>query len=131
MIRPMPLLDLAFLWIDRPETPSNVGVLMLLEPPPGGSAPAAAARIVRSYRAARPGHPFDAVPDLSMLALPHWRPSERIDMRKHVLREKLAEPGDLEVLCRHVAQLHESPLDRTRPLFSVHVIEGLASGQLA
>lgn len=131
MNRPMPLLDLAFLWIDRPETPSNVGVLMLFDPPPGGTAAAAAGRIVRSYRAARPGHPFDAVPDLSMLPLPHWRPSERIDMRRHVLREKLAQPGDLESLCRHVAQLHEAPLDRTRPLFSVHVIEGLASGQLA
>jgi WS/DGAT/MGAT family acyltransferase len=127
----MPLLDLAFLWIDRPETPSNVGVLMLFDPPPGGTATAAAARIVRAYRAARPGHPFDAVPDLSMLPLPHWRPSERVDMKKHVLREKLAPPGSLESLCRHVAQLHEATLDRTRPLFSVHVIEGLASGQLA
>lgn len=127
----MPLLDLAFLWIDRPETPSNVGVLMLFDPPPGVTAAAAAARIVRTYRAARPGHPFDAVPDLSMLALPHWRPSERIDMRQHVLRGKLAPPGDLEALCRHVARLHETPLDRTRPLFRVHVIDGLASGQLA
>ncbi len=127
----MPLLDLAFLWIDRPETPSNVGVLMLFDPPQGGTAAAAAGRIVRSYRAARPGHPFDTVPDLSVLALPHWRPGERIDMRKHVLRERLAPPGDLEALCRHVAQLHEAPLDRNRPLFSVHVIEGLASGQLA
>jgi WS/DGAT/MGAT family acyltransferase len=131
MTRPMPLLDLAFLWIDRPETPSNVGVLMLFDPPQGGTAAAAAGRIVRSYRAARPGHPFDTVPDLSVLALPHWRPGERIDMRKHVLRERLAPPGDLEALCRHVAQLHEAPLDRNRPLFSVHVIEGLASGQLA
>jgi len=127
----MPLLDLAFLWIDRPETPSNVGVLMLFDPPPGGTAAAAASRIVRSYRTARPGHPFDAVPDLSMLALPHWRPSNRIDMKRHVLREKLARPGSLEDLCRHVARLHEVPLDRTRPLFKVHVIEGLASGQLA
>jgi len=127
----MPLLDLAFLWIDRPETPSNVGVLMLLDPPPRGTASAAATRIVRAYRASRPGHPFDAVPDLSMLALPHWRPTGRIDMRRHVLRERLAAPGDLEELCRHVARLHETPLDRTRPLFSVHVIEGLASGQLA
>lgn len=127
----MPLLDLAFLWIDRPETPSNVGVLMLFDPPPGGSASTAADRIVRTYRAARPGHPFDAVPDLSMLALPHWRPAQRIDMRRHVLREKLVAPGDVATLCRHVAQLHEAPLDRGRPLFSVHLIDGLDSGRLA
>jgi WS/DGAT/MGAT family acyltransferase len=127
----MPLLDLAFLWIDRPETPSNVGVLMLFDPPSDGSAAAAAQCIARAYRAARPGPPFDAVPDLSVLTLPRWRPTGRIDMRRHVIREKVAPPGDLEALCRHVARLHESPLDRTRPLFDVHVIDGLASGQLA
>jgi WS/DGAT/MGAT family acyltransferase len=127
----MPLLDLAFLWLDRPATPSNVGVVLLCDPPPGRTAASAARRIVRAYRAARPGHPFDTVPDLSVLALPHWRTTDRIDMRRHVRHEKLAPPGDVEELCRHVAQLHETPLDRTRPLFSVHVIEGLASGQLA
>ena len=30
-----------------------------------------------------------------------------------------------------VAQLHEPQLDRSRPLFEVHLIEGLASGQFA
>jgi WS/DGAT/MGAT family acyltransferase len=52
-------------------------------------------------------------------------------MRRHVLRENLATPGDIETLCRHVARLHETPLDRSQPLFRVHVLEGLASGQLA
>jgi len=130
MIRPMHLLDLAFLWIDRPETPSNVGVLMLFDPPAGKSAAAAAARIVRAYRAARPGHPFDVVPDLSAITVPHWREASRIDMRCHVVRETLPAAGGLEDLCRHVARLHETPLDRSRPLFTVHVIDGLASGQL-
>lgn len=127
----MPLLDLAFLWLDRPATPSNVGVVLLCDPPPGRTAASAADRIVRAYRAARPGHPFDTVPDLSVLALPHWRTTDRIDMRRHVRREKLAAPGDVEELCRHVARLHETQFDRARPLFSVHVIDGLASGQLA
>jgi len=131
MNRPMQLLDLAFLLIDRPETPSNVGVLLLLDPPTGRSPAAAAGQIVRAYRAARAGHPFDSVPDLSVRALPYWRPADRIDMRRHVLLEKLAAPGDFDELCRHVARLHETPLDRSRPLFMVHVVEGLASGQLA
>jgi WS/DGAT/MGAT family acyltransferase len=127
----MPLLDLAFLWLDRPATPSNIGVVLLCDPAPGCTAASAASRIVRAYRAARPSYPFDTVPDLSLLTLPHWRPADRIDMRRHVRRETLADPGDLEELCRHVARMHETPLDRTRPLFSMHVIDGLASGQLA
>ena len=127
----MPLLDLAFLLIERPETPSNVGALLLFEPPPGRSATSTADRIARVYRAARPGPPFDSVPDLSVMPLPHWRPVDRVEMRRHVLRERLDAPGGLKELCRHVAQLHEAPLARTRPMFSVHIIDGLASGQLA
>jgi WS/DGAT/MGAT family acyltransferase len=131
MTRPMPLLDLASLLIERPETPSNVGALMLLDPPPGLTAAAAANQVARAYRAARPAPPFDEVPDLSVLALPRWRPAEHVDPRRHVLRGTIAPPGDLEELCRHVARLHEPLLDRTRPMFSVHVLDGLATGQLA
>ena len=127
----MPLLDLAFLLLDRPETPSNVGALMLFDPRPGRSASAAADRIARAYRAAAPTPPFDAIPDLSVLALPRWRQAGRIDLRRHVQRQTLESPGNVIDLCRHVARLHEPTLDRSRPLFEVHVIDGLASGQVA
>jgi WS/DGAT/MGAT family acyltransferase len=131
MNRQMPLLDLAFLLIDRPETPANVGAVLLFDPPPGHSASSVARQVVRAYRAAQPSMPFDSIPDLAVLALPRWRPATRVDLRQHVLRATLAAPGDLAQLCGLVARLHESPLDRSRPLFSVHVIDGLASGQLA
>jgi WS/DGAT/MGAT family acyltransferase len=127
----MPLLDLAFLLLDRPETPSNVGALMLFDPRPGRSASAAADRIARAYRAVAPTPPFDSIPDLSVLALPRWRQAGRVDLRRHVQRQTLESPGNVIDLCRHVARLHEPTLDRSRPLFEVHVIDGLASGQVA
>ena len=127
----MPLLDLAFLLLDRPETPANVGALLLFDPPAGRRASAAASRIARTYRAAAPSPPFDSIPDLSVLALPRWRQAGSIDLSRHVLRETLEPPGTLVDLCRHVARLHEPQLDRSRPLFEVHVIDGLASGQVA
>ena len=131
MNRQIALLDLAFLLLDRPETPANVGALMLFDPPPGRSASSVASQVVRAYRTAQPGTPFDSIPDLAVLALPRWRPATHVDLRQHVLRVTLAAPGDLAQLCRRVAKLHEAPLDRSRPLFSVHVIDGLASGQVA
>lgn len=131
MNRQIALLDLAFLLLDRPETPANVGALMLFDPPPGRAASSVASQVVRAYRAAQPGTPFDSIPDLAVLALPRWRPAPHVDLRQHVLRVTLAAPGDLAQLCERVARLHEAPLDRSRPLFSVHVIDGLASGQLA
>jgi WS/DGAT/MGAT family acyltransferase len=131
MTRQIALLDLAFLLLDRPETPANVGALLLFDPPPGRAAASVATQVVRAYRAAQPGLPFDSIPDLAVLALPRWRPAPHVDLRQHVLRATLSAPGDLAGLCRLVALLHEAPLDRSRPLFSLHVIDGLASGQLA
>jgi len=130
MTRPMPLLDLGFLLIERPETPSNVGALLLFEPPPGRPAASAADRIARAYRAARPGPPFDSVPDLSVLALP----TGDLPGGGHAAARPAGKAGCARrsrATVSHVAQLHETPLERTRPLFSVHVIDGLASGQLA
>jgi diacylglycerol O-acyltransferase len=131
MTRLIPPLDLAFLWIDRPETPANVGVIMLFEPARGSTAASAARQVIRAYRSAHPAPPFDCVPDLVSLGLPHWRTAGDIDLRDHVRHEHLPAPGSLEQLCSHVARLHEEPLPRSRPLFRVHAIDGLESGQLA
>lgn len=131
MLRPIPLVDLAFLWIDRPETPANVGALLLFDPPDGQDPARLAREVVRAYRSRPPTPPFDSFPDLPTLGLPQWRRAEHIDLRRHVLLEKLAAPGDLDQLRRRVARLHETVLDRKRPLFEVHVIHGLATRQFA
>lgn len=131
MARPIPLLDLAFLWLDRVETPANVGVLMLFDPPPGRSGRQEARRLLRSLRAASPGAPFDRVPEFPLLGLPHWRAAASIDMSYHVRQETLAAPGRQAQLCERVAELHRERLDRTRPLFRLCVIDGLDTGQVA
>ena len=131
MLRPIQPLDLAFLWIDRPETPSNVGALLLFDPPAGADAGRLARQVVRAYRAARPSSPFDGIPELPVLGLPQWRSGGRFDPRRHVFLEQLDAPGDHAQLHRLVARLHEPPLDRSRPLFAVHVIHGLADGRFA
>jgi diacylglycerol O-acyltransferase / wax synthase len=131
MPRPIQPLDLAFLWLDRPDTPANVGALLLFDPPPGRSSGSVVRQVVRAYRKTRPSAPFDRIPDLPVFGLPQWRDAARIDLRRHVRLERLAPPGDLDQLCRHVARLHEGMLDRMHPLFSLNVIDGLASGRWA
>jgi diacylglycerol O-acyltransferase len=131
MHRPIPLLELAFLWIDRPNTPSNVGVLMLFEPPQGQDASRTAREVLKAYRAARPVAPFDSVPVLPFLGLAHWGPAGRYRPERHVLHHRLPAPASPARLREFVARLHEPQLDRSRPLFELHLIEGLASGQFA
>ncbi len=131
MVRAIPVVDLVFLWIDRKEAPANVGVMLLFEPPPGRTADKAVREILKAYRATPPTPPFDVVPAVQPLGIPHWQVPQRIDMKRHVLRETLAPPGTLDQLHAHVAVLHRDMLDRTRPLFEIHLIDGLESGRFA
>lgn len=130
MARAISINDLVFLWVDRKEAPANVGCVLLFEPPPGQRADRAVREIARAYRATPPTWPFDVVPD-SAVPGAHWRTPERIDMRRHVLRETLPAPGTLAQLNERLADLHRDMIDRSRPLFAIHLIDGLESGQFA
>lgn len=127
----IPVVDLAFLLVDRAEAPANVGIAMLFEPPPGVSAAQAARDIVRAYRAAGPTAPFDVVPEVPPLGVPHWVSPPSVDMKRHVRRATLPAPGTPEQLDEHIADLHRERFDRSRPLFEVHLVDGLASGHFA
>ena len=48
-----------------------------------------------------------------------------IDVEYHIRHIALPEPGDWRQLMIQIARLHSRPLDRTRPLWEVYVIEGL------
>ncbi|MGH9080175.1 MAG: WS/DGAT/MGAT family O-acyltransferase [Acidimicrobiales bacterium] len=54
-----------------------------------------------------------------------------LDIDYHVRRVALPRPGGLDQLADLVADIASRPLDRQRPLWEFHVVEGLARGQLA
>ncbi|WP_019200939.1 wax ester/triacylglycerol synthase family O-acyltransferase [Tsukamurella sp. 1534] len=62
---------------------------------------------------------------------PVWVEDENFDIEAHVHRVAAPAPGgkhELAELCAHVAGL---PLDRSKPLWEMWVIEGLADGRIA
>jgi WS/DGAT/MGAT family acyltransferase len=131
MPRVIPLTDLLFLWADRKEAPANVGVVLMFEPTEGRSADKAVREVLRVYRATAPTAPFNQLADAPPLGLAHWRDPDEIDMRRHVLRGTLPAPGTIAQLNERLAELHRGMLDRRRPLFEIHLIDGLQSGQFA
>jgi hypothetical protein len=130
MTKRIPPLDLMFLLTESADNPKHVGAVLPFKLPPSGGA-----RIVReiaeAYRAARPLPPFDFVPDLALTGMPRWKVAETTDMGYHVQHVALpAGSSDYDFL-RLIEDLHETVLDRNRPGFRVHVIEGLAGGRFA
>jgi diacylglycerol O-acyltransferase len=59
------------------------------------------------------------------LDLPYWVDDPHFDLEFHVRHIALPKPGDWRQLCIQAARLHARPLDRTRPLWELYVIEGL------
>lgn len=56
---------------------------------------------------------------------PYWVKDEHFDLEAHISHGRLPEPGDWRQFCIHVARHHSKPLDMTRPLWDMYVLEGL------
>ncbi|HEX3334996.1 MAG TPA: wax ester/triacylglycerol synthase family O-acyltransferase, partial [Jatrophihabitans sp.] len=62
---------------------------------------------------------------------PVWVDDEDFDIEHHVRRVTASAPGDREQLARVCGEIAGQPLDRSRPLWEMWVIEGLADGSIA
>ena len=56
---------------------------------------------------------------------PYWADAGEIDAEFHIRHIALPHPGDGRQLMIQTARLHSRPLDRSRPLWEIYVIEGL------
>ncbi len=56
---------------------------------------------------------------------PYWVEDQYFDQVYHVRHIALPKPCNWQKLCSMVANLHAQPLNRNRPLWEVHVIDGL------
>ncbi len=57
-----------------------------------------------------------------------WRDVGEIDLSRHVREVRLPAPGDDRALQDYVGGFLATPLPRDRPLWDIHLIEGLAEG---
>lgn len=64
------------------------------------------------------------------LGSPVWVDARSFDIRRHVRSDPVSEPGDEAALLAKVAELNEPPLDRSRPLWELRFLTGLANGRL-
>lgn len=62
---------------------------------------------------------------------PYWINDPDFDLDFHIRHLGLAPPGADDQLAEQVARIIARPMDRTRPLWEVYVIEGLADGRWA
>lgn len=127
------LLDLAFFVAENEASPKHVAGLHIHQIPKGGGANFAKQLYEEFLTHTDVQPPFDRVINfVSPTIMPSWGTAESVDLEQHVFFHKLkAGANDREALYALAAQLHEPMLDRSRPLWEVHVIAGLWDKQFA
>lgn len=132
-VKPLSGLDSLFLHLETAATPMHVGALHLLQAAPGERDDFVAR--VRNHIGDRlhllPVFTRRLAPMPLGFANPVWVEADEVDLDDHVRRIRLPAPGTHAQLEATVARLHGQRLDRARPLWQLHVIEGLESGQRA
>jgi len=129
-MKPLSPVDAMFLWVERRHQPMHVGALMLLTPPPGVG-PGFVGELVESMRT-----PDQAVPPFNQAAQFHlghwfWEEDKDFELDYHLRHSALPQPGRIRELLSLVSRLHGTLMERSRPLWELHLIEGLADGRLA
>jgi len=125
----IPLMDLMMLLAETQSNPMHVCGLVLFEKP--GGRRGLVKEIVEAYRAARPTPPFDSVPELSGTHTPRWQQADNYDPRYHVQHIAMPAGARYEDLLHLAGDLHETMLDRGRPLFRVWVIDQVPGRRFA
>ncbi|MGE5336185.1 MAG: wax ester/triacylglycerol synthase family O-acyltransferase [Gemmatimonadota bacterium] len=122
--------DAAFLYSDNVHSNANVSLIHIYDQStaPGGKVRFKSilahieSRLHRSpvFRQKLRRVPFE-------LDHPYWVEDENFDLEYHVRHIALPKPGDWRQFCIQAARIHARPLDRSRPLWEIYVIEGLDS----
>ena len=129
-------LDETFLELEElePGALMNIGGILVFDPLPEGGAPTLSE--LRASRLERLGQLPRYTQRLSStrtgrFARPCWEPAERFDIADHVHHAALPAPGGDRELFEWTGEYFSHPLDRTKPLWELVLIEGLEGGRWA
>jgi diacylglycerol O-acyltransferase len=131
-------MDAAFLSLETPATPMHVGMVMVLDPPEGTrSLFSPSTRYAQMRRVI--GQRLHLVGPMRQRALrvpfglhhPVWVDDPDFELDDHLSRASLPSPGGPAELDAFVATVMSRQLDPDRPLWEMHIVEGLAGDRTA
>ncbi|MGA8546163.1 MAG: wax ester/triacylglycerol synthase family O-acyltransferase [Mycobacterium sp.] len=128
-------IDAVFLLTETREHPMHVGGLQLFEPPEGAG-PEFVRELYDALIANRDFQPtFRKRPAwvVGGLANVAWAydDADDVDIDYHLRRSALPSPGRVRELLELTSRWHSTLLDRHRPLWETHFVEGLSDGRFA
>jgi diacylglycerol O-acyltransferase / wax synthase len=129
-------LDATFLELEEADQGAHmhIGGVMIFDPWGDGAAPPL--DVVCGYLRPRLGSlprygQRLSEPHTGGLRWPEWRDQPDFDLAAHVTRVRLPDPGGYDEVIEWASEFYSQRLDRTRPLWEIALIEGLANDRWA
>jgi diacylglycerol O-acyltransferase / wax synthase len=118
--------DAAFLYLERKEIPLHIASVSVFD------AAIPFKKFVASIRSKLhlvPRYQQIAVTPPWNLGLPTWQDDPHFDIHRHIFRKTLDPPGGEKELEALAGRIFSSLLDRKKPLWDIHVVDGLKGGR--
>src|SRR3989338_566036 len=129
-MKALSLADQVFLWMEKRQQPMHIGGLHLYDFPEdaGPKYVTELAEYMRSFD--QPTPPFN-MRLKSRFGQYHWEEDNLFDLDHHFRHSALPKPGRIRELLALVSVKHSVLMDRERPMWEVHLIEGLRGRRFA
>ncbi len=122
----MSSVDAAWLRMEEPANPMMITAVLWFEAPPDWERLKA---VVRERMVERfPRFRQRVVMPEGLLAAPSWEDDPAFELEAHLEHAVVPPPGDRAALEELVSQWMSTPLERSRPLWQLHMVEGFGGG---
>jgi len=130
-MKPLSGMDASFLYMETPSQLAHVVGVLLLDPTEGdGFSFDRVVHVLRTRLHLLPPFRRRLVPVPFDLGHPVWIEDPDFDLEAHIHRGGIRAPGTTHELAEAVAEIASVPLDRSRPLWELHFLEGLEHDQV-
>lgn len=126
------MMDLAFFLTETEASPKHIGGLMIFSKPknaPDDFVKKTYEELLSTADQVKP--PFNQVIRWGGLGLPRWTLADDFDLADHLFYRQLPAPGNRRVLNRIAGELHTPKMDRDRPMWEMHLLDGMEGNRFA
>ena len=124
-------LDASLLYLEDATTPMHIGGVAVFRRPRSGFDYERLVELIERRLALVPRYRQKIATVPGHLARPVWTDDVNFDITHHVRLSALPRPGTTDQLGELVARLMSRPLDHSRPLWELYLVEGLARNRFA
>ncbi len=128
MLQQLSPLDASFVYMESPSTPMHIGSLATYDTTDSSLTPLNEKKILAFFgdRLSQWPNTRQRLVKVPMDAdYPYWIEDRDFDLSYHIRRIGLPSPASIEELQRLASRIFSRPMDMTRPLWEIYVIDGL------